>query len=250
MQDQGVGVLRTKKGLLLRLPDGSSTAVHFTNSDVRAKDNLIARLRRAGVRHPDDRKDIAALPLNITSGSVAPATKRRIQEAVAGMNYPDSVQVQRLRELTGLEHITVSKGLYALGFTPTLGKGNSRDWMTPPDMLDRRTTEPEHEPEPEPESPTLPDEPEPDRPMPMEPQRFSAGRDFVDFPDVSSNGHGDPATIQVQQSSGREFIDSHDSWVVDLTGVPKAVSRYMQVLRAAGLSAEIRVWRDREGAIL
>lgn len=236
MMEQGVGVLRTKKGLLLRLPDGSSTSVHFTNSDIRATTNLYARLRRAGVRHPEDPKNVSQLPSQITEGTTAPRTKLKVLEAMKELNYPDSVTVQQMRSLTGLEHITASKALFHLGFTPVVGRRNSRDWMTPADLLDQRRLEPESEPAEE--SPTFSGDDE-------NGELFDNVRSIVDGArafqqEVNDLGMGEP---QVQAVGDREFIDTHDSWIVDLKSVPKEVRTYMKGLAAAGLHAEIRVWR-------
>jgi len=248
MQEQGVGVLRTKKGLLLRLPNGESTAVHFTNSDVRAQANLIARLRRAGVRHPEDKQDVASLPKQITTGSVAPSSRRKLLEAMKELNYPDSVRVQEIRDLTGMEHVTTARALYALGFVPAVGKRNARNWMTPPELLDQRVVEkPEEEPQPEPiTTPEVEPEEQPANPHFSEPEPES--------PTFQENGEATwiPAPTRPYESdvrtdaNGREFIDSFDSWVVDLTQVPAPVGKYIRLLQAAGLQAEIRVWRQRE----
>jgi hypothetical protein len=242
MNDQGVGVLRTKKGLLLRLPDGTSTSVHFTNSDVRATSNLYARLRRAGVRHPEDPKNVSHLPDQITQGTSAPATTKKVLKAMEELNYPDSVTVQGMRKVTGLEHITMSKALYHLGFTPVIGKRNSRDWMTPTELLDLRKPDPDAVAAVE--SLTFSDE-EGDEDNEVEAGAIAELRTLVanpvDYPPGVEAYTPEPE--QEQTEGTREFIDSHNSWVVDLSKVPVEVWNYLRGLEAAGLASEIRVWR-------
>lgn len=235
MEDQGVGVTRTKKGLLLRLPDGESTSVHFTNSDVRAEQNLIARLRRAGVRHPDDPRNVADLPENITNAVVADRSKRKIMGAIESMGWPEYVRVMDLENRTGQAHITITRALYAMGFIPIVGKRNARDWKTPDSILAMK-----------PESPTIPD------------AEFDPGEDPgvddlmepVNFDPPLSTEEAEAYVEATKKDEEREFIDTHDSWVLDLerlVGWPFSesisVSQLRATMEAAGLEVEIRVWR-------
>lgn len=234
MQDQGVGVTRTKKGLFLRLPNGDSTSVHFTNSDVRADQNLMARLRRAGVRHPLDPKGVNELPTTITeAGPPANRTQRTILEYIETQNYPEVVQVSHICKQTGLEWITVSRALYHMGFLPTKGKRGARDWITPDELIVR--------PEPEPE-PEVIEEPEPEpEPEVEEPEATPAG-DGTDKIEQPVNATPESTTFQ-KTVEPREFIDNVDSWTVNLKMVPPPVYDYLRQLRSAGLEVEIRVWR-------
>lgn len=228
MQDQGVAVTRTKKGLLLRLPNGESTSMHFTNSDIRAKQNLIARLRRAGVRHPDDNRKIETLPVSITeSGNPAPRTVRAIMEYVESNAYPEVVTVRAISEISGMEHITITRGLYHLGFLPTKGRRNSRDWITPDDILSMGQ-----------DSVHMVD----DKPELEEEEVDRFGTPVADQEKVELS---ESVAVKFEQTSGREFIDSVDSWVVDLTRLPlnMPIGEYLQSLAASGLAFEVRVWR-------
>ena len=223
MQDQGVGVTRTTKGLFLRLPDGESTTVHFTNSDVRAHDNLIARLRRSGVRHPDDPKDVRELPSNITDAPpVAARSIRKIEETVEELGYPEVITVKQIADHTGIAHITATKALYQMGFKPVKGKRNGRDWLVPQEILDRK---PKEEPV---ESSTLPE------------REATAEEEAEVLASIA-----DPDFVEVHRPEAREFIDSVDSWVVDLRQLPKTMmlGDYFDALRASGLEFEVRVWR-------
>lgn len=51
------------------------------------------------------------------------------------------------------------------------------------------------------------------------------------------------ADIVPNEPPAREFVDDVDSWVVDAGSLPGPVGDYLNVLRSAGLEAEIRVWR-------
>jgi len=234
MQDQGVGVTRTKKGLLLRLPDKTTTTVHFTNSDVRAHDNMIARLRRSGVRHPDDPKDVAELPSQITTERASAASQRKAREAVATLGYPEVVTVKAIREASGMEHITTSKALYTLGFKPVRGKRNERNWLTPQEILDQKPAEEEV---PEPESPTFEEESVLLHDGTVPEDIVNEVREAFTVIDVHP-----PQDAEVTRAPEREFLDTHDSWVV-VSGFPQPVLDYMEILRGAGLGVEIRVWR-------
>lgn len=220
MQDQGVAVTRTTKGFFLRLPNGESTTVHFTLSDVRAQKNLYAVLRRAGVRHPEDPKNMNELPESITeSGQPAPRTRRSIERYVEDHGFPDKVAVLAIVKDTGMEHVTITRALYHMGFLPTKGKRGARDWLTPEEILKRK---PKGGPV---ESQTFDPEPE------LEEQ-------FLAAPDETT-------ATPVPPMERREFLDSHDSWVVNLEGLPLHMSLgdYFDSIAASGLQFEIRVWR-------
>lgn len=255
MEDQGVVVTRTKKGLFLRLPDNTSTTVHFTNSDVRAEPNLMARLRRAGVRHPDDPKDVKELPTNITEAPpVAPRSIRKVHKAIEQLGWPEVVTVQQIVDITEMVHITSTRTLYQMGFKPVKGKRNGRDWLTPPEILALKPNE-EVVAEVEAvvddaESPTIQDREEVERVLgaAVEGAR-EAGRQLGR--EMQAAGMTpEPKIITVEEARAqadvtaqeREFIDTHDSWVVN-GGWPPAVADYLHSLRGAGLEVEIRVWR-------
>lgn len=215
MEEQGVGVTRTKKGLFLRLPNGESTTLHFTNSDVRAPDNLMSRLRRAGVRHPDDSRAIDVLPKQITeSGQPATRTRQRILNAIAELDYPTTVKVPEVVALTNMEHVTISRALFHMDFKPIAGKRNSRDWLTPAEILELKPKEVEVMPVYEEDTETVEETPADD-------------------------------TVKVELSGDREFIDTYDSWIVDLSRLPREmkIGDYIDSMLASGLEFEVRMWR-------
>jgi hypothetical protein len=240
MEEQGVGVTRTTKGLLLRLPDGETTSLHFTNSDVRAPINLMARLRRAGVRHPDDPKDVRELPSNITQGpAVAARTKQKVIDYIVDNDFPEVVTVKELVDHTEMVHITATRAMYQMGFTPVKGKRGARDWIVPQEILDKKPVEPVEE---EPESPTLP-------PLTLAEaeayeEAMNPTRDEAEVARLKNLG------AMAGEKPEREFIDTHDSWIVDLRqftawggGQNVTVEDMVKVLRASGLQVEVRVWR-------
>ena len=254
MQEQGVGVTRTKKGLFLRLPDTTSTTVHFTNSDVRAIDNLMNRLRRAGVRHPDDPKDVRELPTNITGAKpVAARSIRRVKEVVEKLGWPEVVTVAEIVDNSDMVHITATRTLYQMGFTPVKGKRNARAWLTPAELLAEKPAE-------EPESPTFDPAPEADL-LDQAMSNTSVATDDYEKPSettVEPVNFDPPLTdqeaeayVEATKQEEREFIDTHDSWVLDttqlsgfpFTATPLTVEQLATVLASAGLAMEIRVWR-------
>ena len=59
LDEQGALLMKVKKGVLVKFPDGSMTTVHRTNSDYRSTLNMRAVVKRAGLAWPfdHDRKD-------------------------------------------------------------------------------------------------------------------------------------------------------------------------------------------------
>jgi hypothetical protein len=138
MEMQGVGVTRTKKGLLLRLPDGKSTMVHFTTSDVNAIKSLKARLRRSGVSHPDDNK-IIDLPEYITGGTVKQESKEKFYAWVRKNGYPPEVYGQDLVKALNVDPGQVNRVLYHSGFTAQRALSRKgRAWRTPDWLLEEK----------------------------------------------------------------------------------------------------------------
>jgi hypothetical protein len=278
MEDQGVGVTRTKKGLFLRLPNGESDMVHFSNSDVRSFDNLVARLRRAGVQHPDDPKVLKDLPKYITEGTVKEASKDRIYSYVRDHGYPTEVFQGEVSTEIKLEPSQTNRSLYHAGFVPSLAKDRrrrTRAWLTPAWLLEEKPEEePVAEPAPTPHTDAaLMDFADRARkaqeavnalgagPKPMdlteeESEAFvegmqSQGRmlppDVDRFGQTEEEQERDRPLDVSRETSGREFIDTHDSWTLDLSNKPAhlTLSDYLTILESAGLGYEIRVWRIR-----
>jgi hypothetical protein len=137
-EDQGIRVTRTKKGLLIRFPDGSSTVQHFTNSDSRAVQNQIARFRRAGMTHPNDTRQVKdSLPAYITSGTITPKTRQRIVDYVVSQGYPESVLSAEVVKDLKMDPGWANRALFHTGFRPGPAKNRKlgRPWYTPDDIL-------------------------------------------------------------------------------------------------------------------
>jgi hypothetical protein len=143
VENQGVRVTRTKKGLLLRLPDGSTAMKHFTDSDTRGAKNLAAELRRAGVISPDDKKT-ATLPKYITTGTVTNKNRQAVIDYVRKHDFPTVVFSKDLVAELDADPGTVNRMLYHCGFTvgDSIGR-KGRPWYTPQSILTLKTTEAE-----------------------------------------------------------------------------------------------------------
>lgn len=237
MEEQGVGVTRTTKGLLLRLPDGETTSLHFTNSDVRAPINLMSRLRRAGVRHPDDPKDVRELPSNITEGpAVSPRTKQKVVDYIVDNGFPEVVTVMELVAHTEMVHITATRALYQMGFTPVKGKRGARDWIVPEEILAKK--------------PVAVLDADMERLLRSE-EKVADAAESPTFEEAISPTRDEDEVKRLKSLAEREFIDTHDSWVLDMstligfpfTEKPITVEQLRTVLAAAGLEMEVRVWR-------
>lgn len=143
VEPQGVSVTRTKKGLLLRLPNGKTEMVHFTNSDHRAFENQRARLHRAGIELPTDRHALKNLPDYITAGSMRQATLDRAQRVLDDMGSPRKVTATEFMEAGGApNHGLANRTLYHLGWLPqTDRKRAHKIWLQPIENEEEPMTE-------------------------------------------------------------------------------------------------------------
>lgn len=273
MVNQGVRVTRTKKGLLLRLPDGSTAMKHFTESDVRGPKNLAAQLRRAGVTSPDDKK-IATLPKYITEGTITAKSRDKMIQFIESHNFPTQVFSKDVVHELNMDPGQVNRMLYHCGFTvgETMGR-KGRPWYTPETILSLKQQEAEGQAIPEEarsiiegarkaqeEVDRLTAIPEPEataeEESPAE-KAFKAGvegaREFGRNLGKAMKEAGmvppsrQEKEVVVEKSSfheGREFIDTSNSWALRLDDLDPTltVAQWMSVLRAAGLEYEIRVW--------
>lgn len=266
VEPQGVTATRTTKGVMLRMPDGETTAMlHFTGSDVREQHNVRARLKRAGVTWPGE--DAGPLRAAITERKPHAATLRRAQEALAGWE-PRTINASQLIRLTGGEPdwnkikdlpsaerqrgmtmVTAQRCLYHLGWTPT-GKSTNRKWVRPVEL------------DPEPDWPTAQSDAQSDAegpaelapPVPLHPepdeaaqaaQQAQAAQDVVLAP-TPLQLVPPPAEPAVRtHPAGHEFIDTVDSWSADLAALPDdyTLGQVRAVLAAFGLQLELRTWR-------
>lgn len=217
IEPQGVETTRTKKGILLRLPDKSSTMLHFTGSDHREADNVRARLRRSGVSWPTDGdplsdRILSSRPHKSTMQKVERALLRWDQRTITG------AQLRRLMPEGETLSITAAQAaLYHLGWTPT-GPTTARKWLRPLEL------------EPEPVD-LFPEETEPEPPAPL-----------TLVPNEVQQGEPSP---DEKPAEPREFIDSVDSWAANLDQLPESLTLadVRKVLGAFGLQLELRTWR-------
>lgn len=251
MEMQGAKVRQTKSGYLVTSIDGRTVGIHKgTRSDHRGLSNEIGQFRRAGLHHPDDKKDMEEVvakneegyPLYIT----APITERTRRDLLAELESKGWPLTISGRELS-LDPSTANKGLYAVGYRYDLnGKARNRVWNAPADIVElhekakaereRAAAEAEHS-----EQDEMEERPKEEVEEHLRPEGDAdvvvAGESVnVSFPDDEPSPEGGP-------SAGREFIDSVDSWVIAEPPMSLSVAEYLRLLRNAGLEVEIRVWR-------
>lgn len=281
-EDQGIGVTRTKKGLLLRFPDGTSTTQHFTNSDVRAEKNQIARFRRAGMVHPNDtRKQTEELPSYITNGTITQKTKEKIVNYVVQQGFPESVLASAVVKDLDVDPAWANRALFHTGFRPGVAKNRKigRPWYTPENILGMRVDEEAPAGEKETSEtidvgPVTVGEPEPlasHPPLPSLDFVKMHGHDgehhSLRHPDIIDQAEID-ARNQAEDAKEREaglrdennnpmvegihYIDERESWVPN--DMKKLLGTFLydmledrlSTLRAVGINYELRVWVDRE----
>ena len=125
VEAQGVNITRTKKGLLLRMPDGETAMMHFTSSDVNAIKKLRAELHRSGVTLPNDRHDLATLPAYARHNPV-PKNIERVRVILEELGNPQQVQPKDVTALYAERHqvnpngiaATVVSAMHRLGYYP------------------------------------------------------------------------------------------------------------------------------------
>lgn len=294
LEEQGCD-LRTIAGggWIIRFPDGGSTTVHTTSSDIRSTRNAIALFRRHGIQHPNDPKEIA-MPENdadypdYMTGPIAGTTRKRVLSALERLGWPVVVLAQELP----MDTVTAHRALYAVGYRlDPKSTTRKRIWNAPEDIVQlhekvkadqaERADEaraqrlaaheaavmaaaaltPDADPEEEEEEQGLigvvmPPTVEPPSELLRDGSinisnaegavitRDDEGN-IIDVRNITRE-EVEAYTKVREVKPEREFIDSVDSWTVEtggFSGVPVEVREYLAGLRAAGLSAEIRVWR-------
>jgi len=206
--EQGTETTRTTKGILLRFPNRDTAMVHFTTSDVRARSALAAKVHRAGLRMPMDRREAMKLPDSITDAVPQRRTMERAQAALASMGNPHRVTTKQLINAGGaLNPMGASRVLFALGWLPSnTERGTKRYWLAP-----------------EPEDVTA-DNVAPVVDLGLQPQ-----------PDTPA----EPAAPEP-----REFLDTVDSWAAwEELPADMTVGDVRQLLAALHMHGELRVWR-------
>jgi hypothetical protein len=219
LEPQGVTVTRTTKGLLFRFPDSSTYTIHWTQSDWRATRNFRANVRAHGLEWPGDYQTKAKRTKPPLKSSI-----EKVTQALADLN-PETVTTVDIARVTGMGSATIAHTMVALGWWHDYKPTNSRRsfvWHPPVD--------------PKAPADTIPD-------IPEEPE--SSGALTQTPSETLSEPVAEPVATPIRQHAGREFIDSADSWTVDLDSLnPKiTVGKLAALYASTGLQVEIRVWR-------
>ena len=254
-EDQGIRVTPTKKGLLIRFPDGSSTVQHFTNSDVRAEQNQIARFRRAGMTHPNDTRPTESLPAYITSGSISRKTKQKIVDYVASQGYPESILSSAIVKDLKMDPGWANRALYHSGFRPGPAKSRKvgRPWYTPDEILCLKPEEKDVLDVATENTAAATDDYEKKKiaDMAFDPGVDPGLDDVMPTNDTREQEESvplpEPEVVQEPQADDIQFIDVRDSWVVDMKdlfgGTYYMIEDKLKMLGVLGMDYEFRVWR-------
>lgn len=305
LEDQKCVVrLTSKSGAFIRTPDGATTTVHFSTSDIRAKKNAIAWFRRHGIHHPDDTKEMEEVvtkneegyPAYLT-GPINTTTRKIVLSELEAKGWPLRLRANEL----AMDSVTAGRALYAVGYRwDTDTTARNRYWLAPDEIREMHERVKAEMKEREDEARRQRQEralhalpPVTVRPLiPFRPPFDEMGeprnKDAQDMQDAVSRETPEPGSAsdtmigapgrevtpevevpltrenvhlveaaanlgkeQVPAAPEREFIDSVDSWTVDLNALPNmffgggsmSLEQYLMSLRSAGLEVEIRVWR-------
>lgn len=245
IEPQGVEITRTKKGYMLRLPDGKSTMVHMTESDHRGPANLRATLKRSGIIWPTEQVN-NSLPTYVTKGNMHAETLQTYRELVGDLQRTTPLAIARLRnEQLGSAHpdITTSmRALYRLGFRPEAGTGKKvgNDWILAAAVI-------------QPTTGTVPEQSQ-DSPVTQaeaivaEAASEAAG-EYPEIDQATALVASRPELKPVPEPKPfvREIIDTAESWTLDAKYVRgQTAEQIFAAMKAAGLDVEIRVWHHRE----
>lgn len=236
---QGVTAEPTRNGMRLLLPNGTSTHLHWTDSDRKDRLNIHARLRRAGVEirraytAPKEREsntmgNLAEQYTAPDDGNLVAVTKPRastlakVEAVLADLGNPIEIRPTDIKAVTGQSWTTLYTCLYYLGYRRTEADGQ-RGYLW---ALPETVTHPEIS-----AARSLPEPP------------------VTDVTDVTAipapESQPKPAPRSPAQPGTREFLDTADSWTVDAAQVGTVpLSALIATYRAAGLACELRIWRD------
>lgn len=208
IEPQGVDITPVKNGYLLRLPNGETTTVHLSVSDHRGPANLRSTLKRAGVKWPTDavKGEIVLTPNTVKYG----------EKLLKSFDHADSIKQtdlkQRAEEIGwSVAQVTIRRFMISRGYQGIGGPRNYKWQKIKPLITERKELEEE--------------------PITAE---------------VIPLNHDQPNPLdRVIRETPREFLDSHDSWTVDLDILPDTltIKDVAMMYKATGLNFEIRVWK-------
>jgi hypothetical protein len=252
LEDQGCEVIRKKNGIMVRLPNGEQVMKHFTDSDVRADRNFYARLRRAGVVHPEDPHGMPAeIPDWIKAGHITADDRKRLIEYVVSTK-PVMTKVLPGDVMKALDWTSfrTNRALFHTGFLPIVenNKQNRRSWLVPDDIIASAqesliTVDPTAEEEAE--------------ILAVLQESFNPD-DYVEVTDPTIPVYDFPLVPEIHdpvidetayKEPDIEFLDERDSWVVDLEellgGTFRIIQDRLKAIEVLGMDYEFRVWRKK-----
>jgi hypothetical protein len=238
LEKQGARVNKTKNGVRVLFPNGSTTAIHWTTSDYRAAKNMRADIKRAGLTWPFDNQRGQIM------NAKTEKTRAKLHEAMARFPYPPPTAA--IAEAAGLSEISVLRHLPIMGYESRRSPDRrgffwSKPGLTWPAARPPQVAAPGFDPFPEVVSETEPSHPEIERTSDgsrlVREQEREEAEESTNIAEIVADAYPEPP-VQPQQPRGREFIDSADSWTIE---VPEKLQRLAERL---GLSIEVRVWRD------
>lgn len=215
VESQGVKVSSVKSGYMLKFPNGESTTMHLTGSDNRGPLNLRAVLKRNGIEWPTDNQDIKLNPLTVQRGS----------EVLEKMGFPNTIRMRDFRTAATLiewnvPNSTIGRFLRSMGYVAT-GNTQAQRYILAETIESKEYAEAV-------EIANMDLKPEPYQPI------------------VSITPEPLPALLTKETTlEVREFLDTHDSWTVNMDILPDTITLGdMKLMFAAmGISFEVRVWK-------
>lgn len=249
IEPQGVSVTRTTKGVLLRLPDDTTTMLHFSGSDVREPKNVRARLKRAGVSWPGEE---SPLPQWIAERPTQ-RTLDRVQAVLATYEhrYITGGQLSRLLVAAGdkpMNSMVTQRALYHLGWVAT-GKSTGRKWLRPlelePDPFAEEAAELAAAAEAEAAAAEAEAEAKAEAKRQLELAAHNAAAEPVHLEPKPERS----LSLVPDGARPAEVQPTDDSWAISLDTLPNDlnVTQLWVLLQALGLQGEIRVRRDAPG---
>lgn len=256
LEAQGCRVRYGGRGskLVVYAPDGGSTTIHFTTSDIKSLQASISWFRRHGLRHPDDTKEVRVEredPPAETDGDPYPdyvkgklsnTIRTKALALLREQGWPSEVTV---KALPGMDPASAAKALYAIGYRWPEGTAGgqtgpkARVWHAPEEIrkLAAQAAEESKDMVQAPEErpnvgfgsvPSPADvarsvrhrEPVPEKAWekPTPPRPTPTIPEFAKAITQAVAAQAPEPEPEVKPTGGREFIDTVDSWTVDTRG--------------------------------
>lgn len=235
LEAQGCELVPRKNGTVVRFPNGGHTSFHYSQSDTNDRKYSRALIRRNGLKWPLDgesrKKDImapAGRPRNEQKWAAIRATLAHREE----QGYTTH-QMALLRKETGESDAFLRRVLIEEGYSKDEATAT---WSKPsagPVTVESKLVVPGYS-TPFFEEPKI-------MPSKLTEAIKTAGQTTAATP-VNVNPVSAPAPVK---ETDREFIDTHESWTIDINPSIKAqtVDDLLRIYAAAGLEMELRVWR-------